>query len=156
MIDDHHLEFRRCLSECDVTAIRKLWRHIYPNLHQPSSDSETLATIHLARTQSVWLDIKSRAYSHNWLLDHGLPSALPDDLKPKAEQICPRIVEGVGIAVKTLSSHLKPAAKLIQQTMSDVVLDAYAEKLTDPTVIKKRMMEARKITITRLFGQFIP
>lgn len=149
---DHSAEFRRCLSECDVVAIRKLSNHVFPNAPQPTNDKEALATIHYARTQSKWMDLRLRAYSHRWLVDQGYPSALPDELRPRAERMYPIIVEGVGIATKTT----EPAAKLIRQAMSDAVQDAYASKQTDPLFIKQRMIEARGKTIRRLFGYGVP
>lgn len=150
---DHHIEFRRCLSECDVVSIRKLWKHVCPHLHQPSTDHETLATIHCARTQSIWLDIRDRAYSHHWLLDHGLPSALPDNLKDKAERMYPKVVEGVGIAVRVSSEFLQVVAPVLLTAMSNAVMDAYAEGHTDPPFVKDRIQEARKKVITQLLGK---
>lgn len=152
---DHQIEFRRCLSECDVVAIRKLWRHVCPHLHQPSSDYEALATIHCARTQSVWLDLRSRAYSHNWLLDHGLPSGLPDELKAKIERTHPRVVEGVGIAVKATSSWLQPIIGNVREAMSNAVAEAYADGRTNSTFIKTRIMEARSNAIKKLLGKLV-
>src|SRR5882724_2493650 len=113
----HAAEFRRCLEECDISAVRKLWWHLAPNLHQPASDHEALATIHRARTEAAWMRLRPRAYSHRWLLDHGYPSALPDELKPKAERLYPRIVEAVGISVNVTSPILKPLMALVHQAM---------------------------------------
>src|SRR5882724_6378311 len=121
----HAAEFRRCLEECDISAVRKLWWHLAPDLHKPASDHEALATIHRARTEAVWMHLRLRAYSHRWLLDHGYPSALPDELKPKAERLYPQIVEAVGISVNTVSSRLKPLAVIIRQNMADAVMEAY-------------------------------
>ena len=44
-----------------------------------------VAAIHLARTKSELLRFKLRAYSHAWLIDHGYPSLLPDELRPTFE-----------------------------------------------------------------------
>lgn len=150
---NHAAEFRRCLEECDVVAVRKLWQHIAPNAPQPASDFEALATIHRARTESMWASLSLRAYSHRWLLDHELPSALPDELRPKAERMYPRIVEGVGISVNTNSEILKPIVGEIRQAMSDAVMESYADGTTDPTYVKSRMMAAKTITINKLFGR---
>lgn len=149
----HAAEFRRCLSECDVEAIQKLSKHVSPHLPQPLNDQEALATIHHARTQSEWLDLRSRAYSHSWLLDHNLPSGLPDDLKPKVERLYPRIVEGVGIAVKATSDLLKPIIGNVRDAMSNAIAEAYADNKTDPTFVKNRIMEARSKAIKSLVGK---
>jgi hypothetical protein len=139
----HSAEFRRCLEECDVPAVRKLWRHLAPHLHQPANDQEALATIHRARSEAAWMHLRPRAYSHRWLLDHGYPSALPDELRPRAERIYPRVVEGVGISVNAASELLKPAVQFVRQAMSDAVMEAYADGRTDTDFIKARMAAAR-------------
>jgi hypothetical protein len=149
-VTDHSVELRRCLSECDVVAIRKLSSHVFPNAPQPTSDKEALATIHYARTQSEWMKLYLRAYSHSWLLDHGLPSGLPDELKPKAERMYPRVVEGVGIAVKP-----SVASSLISKAMSDAVADAYAEGKTESSFVKSRILEARHNIKKKLFGRWL-
>lgn len=150
---DHSAEFRRCLSECDIVAIRKLSSYVFPDAPQPLNDQEALATIHYARTQSVWLDLRSRAYSHSWLLDHDLPSALPDELKPRAERMYPRVVEGVGIAVKVSSDWLRPVAKIIHKAMTNAVMEAYTDRRTESWFIKTRIMEARSNAVKTLLGK---
>jgi hypothetical protein len=72
------------------------------------SDAEALVTLHHARTQAESIALKLRAWSHRWLLEHGYPSGLPDHLKPSAERIYPRVVEGVGISVNFRSPILQP------------------------------------------------
>lgn len=147
----HSEEMRRCLVECDVVGIRKLWAHVSPNLHQPRTEHETLTTIHRARTEMPRIALRLRAYSHRWLLDHGYPSELPDELRPKAERIYPRIVEAVGISVTSTSEAFRPAAKLVERAMSDAVQEAYADGRTDPVFVRARMAEARARTIDKLF-----
>lgn len=96
--------------------------------------------------------LRDRAYSHRWLIDNGYPSALPDDLKPKAERMYPRIVEGVGIAAKASSELMRPAIPIIRRAMSDAVSEAYAERRTDPVYVKARILEARRLCIKKLFA----
>jgi hypothetical protein len=86
-------------------------------------------------------------------LDHNLPSGLPDDLKPKVERLYPRIVEGVGIAVKATSDLLKPIIGNVRDAMSNAVAEAYADNKTDPTFVKNRIMEARSKVIKSLVGK---
>lgn len=140
-------DFLRCLVECDVTGIRKLWAHVAPHLSQPD-DKDALVSIHHARTQAQSIPFKLRAYSHRWLVDQGYPSGLPDELKPRAERIYPVTQECVGIAALNKS----PITHLTQAAMRDAVSEAYADKRTDPVFVKARMMEARETTIRKLVG----
>lgn len=149
---NHSSEFFRCLEECDVTAIRKLWQCVAPDLHQPATNHEAEATIHRARTEMESMGFRLRAYSHRWLISNGYPSALPDELRPRAERIYPRIVEGVGIAVKTTSELLRPAMLVVRNAMCDAVKEAYEDRHTDPHFVRSRIMNARSTSIKRLFG----
>lgn len=150
----HSAELKRCLEECDVAAIRRLSEHIWPHLPAPKTDGEALATIHHARTQTRRINLKLRFYSHCWLRDRNLPSALPDELKPKAERMYPRVVGAVGISVGSSSVIGKAIAPIIERSMSDAVMDCYSENKTDPTFVKKRMFEAKAKTIKQLLGKW--
>ena len=143
--------FLQCLEEMDVAGIRKLWRARAPHLHQPANDHEAEATLHRARTECGVLTVRQRAYSHRWLEDRGYPSGLPDNLKPSAERIYPRVVEGVGIAVHIGSRVLRPAAPIIRGAMEEVVLDEYAGKVV-LNRLKGRMKEAHDKAVKKLFG----
>ncbi|ODT22226.1 MAG: hypothetical protein ABS35_15355 [Kaistia sp. SCN 65-12] len=145
--------FRRCLVELDVAGIRALWREVAPHLPQPSNDAEALLTLHRARTEASSIDLRLRAYSHRWLIDNGYPSGLPDALRPRAERaFYPRIVDAVGVCVRPSSPDLAPAAREVEQAMSDAVADAYAGRRTDPGFVRARMSEARVAARKRLFG----
>ncbi len=146
----HAAEMRRCLERCDILGTQKLWAHIAPNMPQPKSDADTLMVIHHARSQSVWLRLRDRAYSHRWLLDHGYPSGLPDDLKPKAERMYPVVVEGVGIAVKATSRLMRPLVAEVHRAMTDAVLEVYADGHKGPEFVKARMQEARNKILSRI------
>jgi len=150
----HHAdEFARCLVTCDVAGIRRLFKHVRPDLPQPKTDHEALMAIHHARTQAATFNFRLRAYSHAWLLDHGYPSGLPDGLKPKAERLYPRVQEAVGIACKGNSEIGRAIAPIVQRAMSDVVMDIYAtNRSPDPALVKLRMMEARTMTVKKLIG----
>lgn len=148
----HSAEFSRCLVTCDVVGIRRLWKHVAPHLPQPGSDRDALVAIHHARTQAKSISLRLRAYSHRWLLDNGYPSGLPDELKPRAERMYPKVVEGVGIAVKAGSALMQPIAPIIRGAMEDVVREAYADGKTDPVFVKGRMLEARKVALKKLMG----
>lgn len=145
-------EFQRCLIDLDIPAAKKLWAHCFPHLAQPADDNQTLFMLHRARTEAQSIPLKLRAYSHRWLLDNGYPSGLPDELKPKAERMYPKIVTGVGISVNFKSTELKPVADAVHRAMSDAVMTAYADNETDPAIVKALMMQARKKTISGLLG----
>ncbi len=100
------------------------------------------------------MGLTPRAYSHRWLLDNGYPSALPDELRPKAERIYPRIVDAVGLSINTTSATFRPVAKLIHRAMSDAVLEAYADRKTDPGFVRSRMSEARKRILKYCFDRW--
>ena len=102
-----------------------------------------LATIHLARTQSQAMRFNLRAWSHRWLAERGLPSMLPDDLRPRAERLYPRKVTSVGVGVMAMTEGSAPLARAIEGAMSDAVMDAYAEGREEPEFVKARMLEAR-------------
>jgi hypothetical protein len=136
--------FRRALEECDIATIRKLWAHVAPGMPQPATDFEALAALHHARTQAASIALKQRAWSHRWLLDHDLPSGLPDPLKPRAERLYPQVVSAVGISVNVYrSKRVAERVGEIRQAMSDAVAGAYADHNTEPGFVKARMMEAR-------------
>lgn len=131
----------RCLENLDIAGIRKLWHEARPNMPQPETDRETLISMHMARTQMDEMPERKRFYSHRWLLTEGYPSALPDQLRPSAERVYPKVVEAVGVAVRSPNRRY---AKEMEKTMLDAVKDAQAEGETDADFIKSRMLEARR------------
>jgi hypothetical protein len=145
-------DFKRCLEETDIVGIRRLWKHVQPNLPQPANDHDALVSLHMARTQSLSVRFELRAYSHRWLVDHGFPSLMPDNLKPRAERIYSKVVEAVGISVNFSSPLLKPIAEPVRKAMEDAVNDCYANGDRDPALIRQRMMEARGQVIKKLVG----
>jgi hypothetical protein len=138
-----HEHFREALETLDVELARKIWAHAKPGMPQPRTDAEALMALHVARTAASSVTFRARAYSHAWLAERGLPSQLPDELKPKAERLYPRIVDAVGIAVRAISEEHKPIARMIERAMSDAVADCYANGDRDPQIVKARMREAR-------------
>jgi hypothetical protein len=149
---DHAAEFLRCLINLNVEGIRKLWAHVQPNLPQPKNDSEALIALHMARTSSTRLPVRYRAYSHAWLIERGLPSQLPDHLKPKAERLYPVVRDAVGISVNTTSAMFEPMIVPVRTAMENAVLDAYAEGRKDPAFVKARMKEAQERETKKLLG----
>lgn len=146
------LAFRNLLQAGDVEGLRAFWRNASPHLPQPESREQAEIVMHRARTEAESLPIDKRAYSHRWLCDRGLPSGLPDELKPRAERIYPRVVEAVGISVNARSEMLKPLAREVERAMADAVEEAYADGRTDPGFIKSRMAEVKDRTWRQLMG----
>lgn len=138
---DHSGDMQRCLRDLDVVGVRRLWREVSPYLPQPASDEEAVIALHHARTQSPFLRLKERAWSHRWLVDHGYPSGLPDELRPRAERMYPRIVDAVGISVRSRYPEIKVG---VARAMSDAVAECYVDKRTDVAFVRARMMEARE------------
>jgi hypothetical protein len=150
---DSGAEFRRCLLELDVEGIKRAWRHVAPNMPPPKDDAEALASLHVGRTAANSMPFSKRAYSHAWLSERGLPSMLPDNLRPKAQRMYPVVGLGVGISVRALSEHNKPAARIIQGAMENAVLEADADgRLADDKHVKARIDEARRKAINDLYG----
>lgn len=143
-------DMRRCLEELDVVAARQMWAALSPHLPQPSTDADVLATLHMARTAAESMPLRSRAYSHRWLQDRGLPSRLPDHMKQPAERLYPRVVGSVGIAVK--SRHVE-VVEGVRGAMEYAVHDCYAMGDEDPAIVKPQMMAARQRELRALFGR---
>lgn len=133
-------EFRRCLADLDVGQALLIWRHVFPNMPQPTR-RDALAVMHIARTTANSIHDRLRFYSHRWCLDHGYPSQLPDHLKPRAERMYPQIAESVGISVNSKYPVVREA---IHGAMREAVLDCYANGDTAPAIVKPRMQEARE------------
>ena len=145
--------FRRALEDGDVAALRSAWSSLFPGLPQPRSDAQAEIVMHRARTEAGSVSLKARAWSHRWLVDHDLPSGLPDELRPRAERIYPRIAAGVGIVVKATAEHHKPAALYIRKAMEGAVLEAEADgRLTDTPFVRARMADARRRAVAEIYG----
>lgn len=136
-------EFRRCLIELDVSAVMALWPTVHPGQQRPKTTDDALMVLHYARTQTKSIPFDLRAYSHRWLCERAIPSGLPDELRPKAERLYPRMVEAVGISVKAMTEASIPIAKAMERAMAEAVEDAYANGQRSPEFVKARMNEAR-------------
>ena len=107
--------------------------------------------MHRARTSASSIPVHLRLYSHAWLEERGLPSGLPDKLRPSMEQVFPRIVPAVGVAVKTLSRDPEriERAKAVQHAMAEAGGAAMESGTTDPEHVSKLMWEARDRVLRR-------
>jgi hypothetical protein len=146
-------EMQKCLVVLDVKRARQLWNIAFPHLPAITSDNEMLRTLHLARTQSEAFNTKLRFYSHQWLLERNLPSALPDHLRPNAERMYPRVVKAVGTAVHTSSELMRPIVPFVREAMSNAVLETFADGHEDDSdIVRRRIMEAKRTTVRKLLG----
>lgn len=150
----HRDDMRRALEELDVKTARGLWARVAPGLPQPPTDEHALATLHHARTRAESIRFRKRAYSHSWLRERGLPSGLPDDLRPRAEQMHPVTVGVVGLATAntTNTPERRELGRLILGAMSDRVAELYSEGETRPEIVKPEIMLRRAQTYRRLLG----
>lgn len=144
------------LEAGDVRAFRAGFAKAFAHLPQPKTDREAEIMLHSARTQTQGVTFAKRAYSHRWLTERNLPSSLPDQLRPKAERLYPRIVTAVGIACGSLNPALKPLADAVRRSMENAVQDCYANGDTDPGIVKQQMLIARKTELHRLVGAAVP
>jgi hypothetical protein len=146
----HATELRRCLVDCDVDALLGLWKMLYPTQTPPETRQDCLIAIHIARTGSARLPFRFRAYSHQWLKDNLPPdlaakaSQLPDELKPRAERMYPRIVEAVGICVAGHGNKKTDYHHHVMKKLGEAVHEFYnfnLFKVMDPERLKERMTE---------------
>lgn len=146
---DYSGEMLRYLEDADVAGMRVLWSKVGSGYPQHDA-AGTLIAIHMARTACEALRFNYRGYSHKWLVERGLPSQLPDVLKPKAERLYPVTKPCVGIAVGSKWPEVK---REITKAMSDAVEQAAADgRLTDDEYVRGRMTAARVIAKRKLFG----
>lgn len=148
-----HEVMRRALEEHDVLTCCRLWEVVAPGMPQPANAESATAGMHMACTMAANVALRSRAYSHRWLLDHGYPSQLPDNLRPKAEQMFPKVVDAIGIACGGTSELGRAIAPIVRGAMESVVLEHYADGVHDPKIIKPRMLEARRNAVKKLLGK---
>lgn len=147
-------EFLRLLEAGDAAAVVAAWSQLFPGMPKPESQAQAEIVLHHARTQTEALRLQHRAYSHAWLCERGLPSGLPDNLRPSAERVYPVKKLAVGVSVNFSAPWLRPAASLIRGAMEDAVLEAHEDgKLADSAHVSARMKEARAREEKALFGQ---
>ena len=144
--------FRDLLQAGDVHGVMRVWAKLYPDWPQPQNAEEGRIMMHYARTQAASVGKAERVYSHFWLVERGIPSALPNELMPKAEQVEQKIVTAVGVAVLTQTPELIPVAKQVEKAMADAVADCYANGDIEPAIVQARMAEAQTKALAQLLG----
>lgn len=145
-------EFRALLEAGDIDGLRRHWAAAMPGLPQPDSREKAEIAMHYARTTAESIALRARAWSHRWLSERGLPTGLPDELRPKAERMFPAVAEAVMISVNFSNPLLKPAAAEVRRAMEGAVMDCYTSGKREPGFVTARMNEARERTLRALFG----
>jgi hypothetical protein len=145
-------EFRQALRDADPAALRRIWTAVFPDMPQPNDDAEAAVTMHMTRTSAAWLPERARFYSHQWLVERGLPSMLPEKLKAKAERYYANVQPGVGIALRSDKEWLKPALPSLVGAMQRAVIDRQELITADPERLKDEILIAKNDEFRRLFG----
>jgi hypothetical protein len=134
----------QCIREIDHELAMKLWKHVRPWAAQPENDLQAIIMLHYSRTQIASMPEALRLYSHCFLRDHGMPSALPDHLKPKAERLYPVGTRSVGVSSGKAGGSKTSFNFAVQKVMSDAVLETYADgHIDNPRKVKSRILEMR-------------
>lgn len=134
----------QCIREIDHELAMKLWKHIRPSDVQPENDLQAIIMLHYARTKIHSMPQDLRLYSHCFLRDYGIPSALADHLKPKAERLYPVGGRAVGVSSTKVGGEKTVFNRAVQKVMVDAVLETYADgHENDPLIVKARMLEKR-------------
>ncbi len=150
--------FRAALYDADVRRTRHLWAQVSPDMPQPESDGEAEVIMHQARTAADSVPIQKRIYSHAFLAERGLPSQLPEGMKPPRERNGPPVIFPAAlIGVGTLSSNCdrREEAKAMERAMADAVGDMITSGIIDRERIAKRMWEARDAFIQQRMRKMI-
>lgn len=140
---DHSAEFRRCLLEADVPGIMRIWKHTNPHLPQPSP-SEAVLQLHMARTEAQCVPKKLKLYSYDLLYEQGYKKI--DGKWVHGEPVFigegdPALkVVAVGIASKSRYADVR---ERIVAAMKDAYLNEIAKGITEPKIVRGKMLEAR-------------
>ena len=79
--------FHQALVAGDVARCRKIWAVVGSHLPQPKNLGEAEVIMHRARTEADNISLPKRVYSQDWLVERYYRSGLPDELKPKRDQL---------------------------------------------------------------------
>ena len=135
--------FREALSDGDASRVMNLWRTVYPGLPQLRNLKEARGCMHRARTEAESIRLEKRLYSHAWLAERGLPSGLPDELRPPAEQIRPRVVYAVGVSVNSRHKGGADLASAVEAAMGQAAGEMIDAGIIDSKRVSAHMWAAR-------------
>lgn len=150
--------FRSALYDGDVGRTRALWAAVSPDMPQPETYDEAEVIMHQARTGADSVPIQKRIYSHGFLDERGLPSQLPDGMKPPRERKGPPVIFSaalIGVGTTSKREDRREEAKAMEAVMAEAVGDMITSGVTDKARIVKRMWEARDAFITKRMRKMI-
>ncbi len=150
--------FRTALYDGDVHRTRHLWAQVSPDMPQPENYDEAEVIMHQARTAADSVPIHKRIFSHAFLAERGLPSQLPDGLKPPRERKGPPVIFPaalIGVGTFSKRADRREEAKAMEKAMADAVGDMITSGITDKGRIAKRMWEARDAFIQQRMRKMI-
>ncbi len=125
---------------------------------QPESYDEAETIMHQARTAADSMPMHKRIYSHAFLDERGLPSQLPDGMKPPRDRKGPPVIFSaalIGVSSFSQQSGRREEAKAMERAMADAVGDMITSGITDRERIAKRMWEARDAFIEKRMRKMI-
>ncbi len=150
--------FRTALYDGDVHRTQALWAQVAPDMPQPENSGEAEVIMHQARTAADSVPMQKRIYSHAFLAERGLPSQLPDGMKPPRERKGPPVIFPaalIGVSTLCSSADRREEAKAMERAMADAVGDMITSGITDKARIAKRMWWARDAFIQRRMRKMI-
>ena len=137
--------FHQALVAGDVARCREIWAVVGSHLPQPKNLGEAEVIMHRARTEAKNIPLSKRVYSHDWLVERLYRSGLPDELKPKRDQVVPVLLSAVGVSVNTFSSSIdrKEECNEIQHVMGQAGGEMIDAGIFDRDRTVKRMWDAK-------------
>ena len=148
---DAAFAFHQALVAGDVARCREIWAVVGKHLPQPKNLGEAKVIMHRARTEAKNISLSKRVFSHDWLTERNYPSGLPDELKPKRDQVVPRLVSAVGVSINTYSKLIdrKEECKELQSVMAQAAGEMIDAGIFDKARTQKRMWDAKDQWIRR-------
>jgi len=148
---DAAFAFHQALVAGDVARCREIWAVVGSHLPQPNNLGETEVIMHRARTETKNIPLSKRVFSHDWLIERKYLSGLPDRLRPKRDQVVPRLVSAVGVCVSSQSKLIdrKEECKEIEYVMSQAAGEMIDAGIFDKARTQKRMWDAKDQWIRR-------
>lgn len=145
--------FRTALEAGDVRQLQRISAAQEPHLPR-LTDAQAEVVMHDARTRARSMPLAKRLWSHRWLTERGHDSGLPDQLRPSAEQVTPRIVAAVGISYQNkLERDLPGITAAVGMKMAEAVQEAQADgRLEDSIFVRARIAQARRKALRQFLG----
>lgn len=145
-------QFRQALAEGNYMDMWQLMIVAFPGAPAPKTPEQAEIIMHRIRTETESISNRLRCYSDCWLVERNYPSALPDKLKPLSMRLYPRVVDGVGIAVR-MPKIFQEIGIQVQASMEGAVEELAADRkdLSDRPLVHGLMFERRRHTL-KSFG----